>query len=210
MYLKRLIVGAGIGACAVLWLARRMRWKRHVRRLELIEQKRKRKPPTEATVTITAERLDSLKDLEVTVECRSESQLELGMNDGRPVAFFTLQRLAGFEAIAIGTRPGDKMLTGSESTRAKETRFTLNRGDFVPRGGQGEDLLRNSDPSKVTLRLYVWLDGEWRMYQTRLKPSAEDEPCVSSRPIHSFLALDHLYEKQRGARADGLLSWLTR
>lgn len=175
------------------------RWMRHLRRSE---QKRAQLPPSSTIVTITTERPPQLKDLEITVECKSDSQMELGMKDGRPVAFFILNILGGFHSVAIGVRPGDRLFSVSDFTQGKEASFTLNRGDCVPSLCQGQDLFENFSLKTVTLDLYIWLDGGWRMYQTMLDPGFQSEPCVSRRPNYGFLTLDHFYEKRRGVGAD--------
>ena len=175
------------------------RWMRHLRRSE---QKRAQLPPSSTIVTITTERPPQLKDLEITVECKSDSQMELGMKDGRPVAFFILNILGGFHSVAIGVRPGDRGFSVSDFTRANRASFTLNRGDCVPSLCQGQDLFENFSLKTVTLDLYIWLDGGWRMYQTMLDPGFQSEPCVSRRPNYGFLTLDHFYEKRRGVGAD--------
>lgn len=98
----------------------------------------------------------ALKDLEILVECEREEPFGVGFEQGRPVAFFTLEsdsQIAGYAT----NRVDEQRYQPPEIRDVDSLRLTLDVESCQMIGQTSSDPL--SDFAEVTV--CVWVEGDW-------------------------------------------------
>lgn len=158
-------------------------------------------PSTNAAISVSVKRPPMLKDLVLEVVCKSESEFDVGLEDGQPMAFFILNE--EHKTVSLSTainRDGSQAaLQPPELDRVNELRFELTADSFAPLGN--EQLLTDSDPKEfIKVEIVVWIDGAWRVKRVALAPleSSERPSFADSYSLHSQSSLEALYQLRMG------------
>lgn len=198
MRVRDLLVVVALAACLGVWV---LPW------TSSVLPEHTTPPPTRAVIEVTVEsRPVLLKDVKFEVKCSGPEEFEVGYDDGRPVAFFTLDwvdptlAIAGFVSTAYAIQEV-RRYSPAQTQKLDQLSFSLYRTDFAPHSGQ-DVLTASTQNDPVGVSVYVWLDGEWRVWHTvwqpvhnqpdAIRPVTPPLPPAVAEPI----VLDLLYKRR--------------